>query len=437
MKKLKMLLLGLLVLAVVSPVFAGGGGQQPAAAGGPVTITFTNWVSVEEGTQAPMIAMMEAYQKENPNVTIKNQGIAVSDIVKDLIIMCTAGNSPDVSQLHSDDVISMQAARFITPLEGLLSPAFISDLYPDMYDAVGLIEGKHWAVPWANTICGLFYNKKLMAQAGLDPNKPPKNVDELTQMMRQARQRLPDDVIMLQTDTTVRTIGLHHEWPFMLAFNNGVPPYSLDGKVNYNTPGMKAYMEWIRMCVNEKLTLPGMRYGQFRPYGAQGKLLFGNDGAFFDGLVRALDETKTLTPQIMYETWGATAIPAGKDGKFRTPAVAHTLVMFDKSPNKAEVAKFMEFVVGSQWSVQNYIAPQSFTPVTKSAFAKAPEFEKNQFVAAFVKDVVPSTVTMPTGIDYTLYAEVIMAGVQEVITTNRSIDDVLAEGQRKLEALFR
>jgi multiple sugar transport system substrate-binding protein len=242
---------------------------------------------------------------------------------------------------------------------------------------------------------------------------------------------------MLQSDTTVRTLGLIHQWPFMLAFNEGLPPYSLDGKVNYNTPGMKAYLEWMRMLVNEGLTLPGLRYGQFRPYAVQNKLLFGNDWTCFDGIVRSLDESKTLTPGLMYETWGAAALPAGKDGVYRVPVQAHSLVVFENSKNKEAAAKFLEFVVSNQVSVEEYIGRNGFTPVTKSAFSKVPELEKSEFISSFVRDVVPASITMPTGADYALYAEVIMTGVQDAITSNRSVDDILKEGQQKLEDIFK
>ena len=437
----RMMLITLMAFCLIGQIFAGGGGQQaapqPQAAKGPVTLTFVNWVSVEEGTQKGILALIEAFQKDNPGILIKNQGIAVSDVVKELTIMSTAGNAPDVSQLLSDNIGQLQSAGFITALDDVLSPSFRADLFTDLWDSVALINGKHYASPWTNSSNGFFYNKKLMAQAGLDPSKPPKTVDELTQMMRTAKKKLPDDVIMLQTDTTVRTIGLHHEWPFMLAFNDGVPPYTLDGKVNFNTPGMKGYLEWIRMLVNEKLTLPGMRYGQFRPYAAKDKLLFGHDGSFFDGLVRALDETKALTPEVFNQTWGATVPPAGKDGKFRIPAQTHSLVIFEQSKNKDAAAKFVEYLVSSPTALDTYIADNGFTPVVKSAPAKSPRIAASPVVTAFLKDVVPASVTMPAGPDYALYAEVIMTAVQQAITTNDSIDAILVDGQKKLEALFK
>jgi len=444
MKKATLLMVALLLAAVLSPVFAGGGGQQsggaaaPAAApAAPVTITFTNWVSVEEGTQAGILALEAAFQKDNPNIIVKNQGIAVSDMIQQLTIMGTAGNVPDVAQILSDNLVQLQSAGFLSPVDNILSPAFLSDLIPDLFDAVALINGKHYLSPWTITSNGFFYNKKLMAQAGLDPTKPPKTIDEMTAMMRTARQKLPDDVIMLQTDTTVRTIGLQHEWPLMLAFNDGVPPYTLDGKVSYNTPGMAAYMEWMRMLVNEKLTLPGLRYGQFRPYAAQNKLLFGNDGSFFDGLIRALDESGALTEDVFNQTWSATATPAGKDGKFRIPAQTHSLIIFDKSKNKPAAAKLIEYLVSSPNALNNYLAPNGFTPVTKSALSQSPALASSQVVKDFLRDVVPASVFMPTGPDYASYAEIIMTGVQDAITSNRPVADILSEGQAKLEALFK
>ena len=296
---------------------------------------------------------------------------------------------------------------------------------------------RSYGVPWANSTQGMFYNRDLMAQAGLDPNKLPVTMDELTALLKAGKQNLPDDVIMLQTDTTVRTIGLFTNWPFMLAFNEGVPPYTLDGKVNYNTPGMKAYMEWMRMLVNEGLTLPGLRMGQFRPYAAQNKLLVGNDWTTFDGIVRSMDETGQLTPDVMYKTWAAAAMPVGKDGKSRTPVSAHTLALFEGSNNKEAGAKFLEYLVASQTALDGYIGKNGFTPVTKDAVAKCKALQESDFIAAFIKEVVPASVPMPTGADYGEYSEIIMTGVQEVITTNRSVDDILADGQRRLEALFR
>jgi multiple sugar transport system substrate-binding protein len=209
----------------------------------------------------------------------------------------------------------------------------------------------------------------------------------------------------------------------------------LNGDVNFNTEGTKRYLEWLRTLIKEKYTLPGLKYGEFRPYAAQGKLLFGNDWTCFDGIVRSLN--KELTPESLYETWGATVLPAGTDGIHRTPVQAHALVVFEGSKVKPETAKFLEFLVADKVAVEQYIAVNGFTPVTTDAFEKAPELSKSAFIRAFVSDVIPSSVTMPTGPDYASCAEIIMTAVQEVITTDKPIEPILVSAQEELEELLR
>jgi multiple sugar transport system substrate-binding protein len=398
------------------------------------TVTFANWASVEEATQPRISAVIKAFEASHPDIRIEVQGIPVSDIVKEITIRSTSGNAPDIAQLVSDNVRQIQAIGLLRPLDDLLSPGFKNDLYQDLYDATGLIDGQHFAAPWANSTHGLFYNKKLLKEAGLDPLKPPKTIDELNDILKIARQKLPSDVILLQADTTIRTLGLIHQWPFLLAFNDGVEPYNLKGEVRFNTDGIKKYMEWLRLAIKDGYTLPGLKYGEFRPYAAQDKLLFGNDWTCFDGILRSLN--KDLTPEALYETWGATSLPAGSDGTHRTPVQAHALVIFKDSKVSREAAQFLEFFVSDEAALNEYIAASGFTPATLSAFEKAPVLADSPFIKSFVSDVVPASVPMPTGPDYASYAEIIMTAVQEVITTDEPIQPILDSAQKKLEELF-
>ena len=105
-----------------------------------------------------------------------------------------------------------------------------------------------------------------MQQAGLDPNTPPATMEELNAAVAQAKPKLPKETIMLQLDTTNRTIGLYDQWPFMLAYNDGVPPVDSQGKISINTPGMREYGEWIRAQVKEGNTLPGKKFGYSAPW---------------------------------------------------------------------------------------------------------------------------------------------------------------------------
>ncbi|MDR1797804.1 MAG: extracellular solute-binding protein [Clostridiales Family XIII bacterium] len=449
MQKKRGVLLGFLILSLVVATACSGGGSgdasgasaagSSAAAGssgdGEVkTVTFANWAAAEESTQPYIAEVISAFEAENPNIKIDVQSIPVSDILKEVTIQATAGNAPDIAQISSDNVLQLQTAGLIQPLDDLLGADFQADLYPDLYDSIGVVDGKHYASPWANSTHGFFYNRKLLEQAGLDPDSPPKTIDELKEALTVAREKLPDDVILLQADTTVRTLGLTQQWPFLVAFNDGVAPFTLEGEVNFNTEGIKEYMEFMRWAVDENITLPGLKYGEFRPYAAQDKLLFGNDVSCFDGIVRSLNEE--LTPEILYETWGATALPGTNAGVQATPVQAHSLVIFEGSDVSEEAALFLEYLVASDAGLNDYIAPTGWVPAVQSANEKSPAIAENPIVTSFIEDVVPTGTTLPTGPDYTSYAEIIMTAVQQVITTDDEIQPILDDAQAQLEALF-
>ena len=382
-----------------------------------------------------MKTVIDAFQKANPNIKVDVKPIPVSDVPNQVTIMATGGNPPDISQLQGEAVITIAASGFLEPVDDLIPKALLSDLPQNIYDSSGLYQGKHYAVPWAPAENGFWYNKKLMTQAGLDPTKPPTTMDELNAAVAQAKPKLPKETVMLQLDTTNRTIGLYDQWPFMLDFNDGVPPVDAQGKISVNTPGMQAYGEWIRAQVKNGNTLPGKKFGEFRPMAAQNQLLFGFDLTAEQGIMKSLN--KSLTDQEIYDTWGLAAYPAGKNGKHYTADVNHALVIFQGSKHKQAAMKLAEYLVNSDEAIKDYILPVGYAPMTKSAMQRFPEISKNPIVKSFSENVLPTVVAMPYGPNYNAMSDVIMSSVQEMITTDKPIADILANADTRLKGVYK
>ncbi len=409
--------------------------SQPAASGQQETITFVNWVSAEEGTRDQMKTVLDAFQKANPNIKVDNKPIPVSDVPNQVTIMATGGNPPDISQVQGDTVVTLASSGFLEPVDSLIPPAFLADLPQNIYDSAGLYQGKHYAVPWAPVENGMWYNKKLMQQAGLDPNKFPNTMDELDAMVAQAKPKLPKETIMLQLDTTNRTIGLYDLWGFMLAFNDGIPIVDDKGKVSVNTPGMKAFGEWIRKQMKDGNSLPGKRFGEFRTAMAQNQLLFGFDLTATKGIMMGLN--KALKDQDIYDTWGMAPYPAGKNGKHYTADVNHDVVIFKDSKHKQAAMKLAEWLVNSDEALKDYILPVGYAPMTKSALGRIPDLAKNPIVKSFSETVLPTVVPMPYGPNYSAMSDAMMSGVQEMITTDKPIGDILASIETKMKAIYK
>ena len=97
-----------------------------------------------------------------------------------------------------------------------------------------------------------WYDKAILQKAGLDPERPPKTVDELMSAMAAVKKSQPD-VIPLGIDTTNRPFSLQANWPWMATF--GAQPIG-DAKASADSPAMKRYLEWMRELAQKRYIDP-------------------------------------------------------------------------------------------------------------------------------------------------------------------------------------
>lgn len=421
-----------LILAAIPPLLlaACGGGSSSgnqASSNQPVTITFANWASAEPATTPAMLKIISDFEAANPNIHVKNDPIAVSDILHQTEIQCNAGDCPDVAEVQGNFIPTLASSQLLQPLESYAG-GFTGQLYPQSVN-VAKYQGKLYGIPWIEAPLALWYNRDLLKQAGLDPN-PPQTVDEMTRDMETVKQKVPN-VVGLGLDTTNRDIGLDQEWAWMLAF--GANPLK-NGKANADTPQMKSYLTWIRTMVKDGLTLPNKKYGEFRPIGAQGRLLFGYDGPYLKGVIQNLNSK--ITDDQFYASWGLAPTPAGADGKHYDVSSGHQLAMFKSSKAKDAAFKFMKYLSSSPDGIGQYIIPaEKAIPPDTSAVKDYPQLN-NPITNAYVKDVIPHLVTPPYGPKYEQAVSVIMPQVQRAFATSDSVDSIAQTMQQQLAAIY-
>lgn len=118
--------------------------------------------------------------KVNPVYVPTQAGTQLSD---KLLAAVTGGNPPDAARFDRFLVTSWAARGF---LEELTDYAKRDGVTEDKFIKEGWLEatwkGKVYAVPFDTDLRALYYNKKHMEEAGLDPNKPPRTIEELDMM---------------------------------------------------------------------------------------------------------------------------------------------------------------------------------------------------------------------------------------------------------------
>jgi len=396
---------------------------------GPVTVTFVNWASAEPATRPAILDVINAFERAHPSVEIKSVPVSFSDVLHQLIVQTTAGNPPDVAQIAGNDTVALQATGALQPLDGLAPRAFLESLYPNEV-TLGRFGGALYAIPWVVAPLGFWYNRPLLRQAGLNPDRPPATIAAWLEAMRAVRAKDPG-VVPFGLDITNRSFGLDVNWPFLLAF--GARPLGVRAP-DADTPQMRAYLTWVRTLTREGDTLPGKLLGEFRPLAARNQLAFAFDGPYLRGVILSLN--KSMTPAQVDATWGVTVLPAGADGRHYTVPTDHQLVMFKAARDKGAAWAFMQYLASDRSAIETYTLTSGVIPPLRNAAAMFPQQMGGPIVQAFVRDVIPTVVRPAWGPTYSKAYPAIMAGAQQAASGNDPIADITKQMQAQLQAAY-
>lgn len=412
--------------------FVIGAALLPAAsaAGAPaVTLTFVNWASAEPATRPAIQEVISGFERTHPGIQIKSVPVSFSDILHQLIVQTAAGNPPDVAQIAGNDTVALQATGALQPLDGVAPHAFLESLYPSEV-TLGRFGGALYAIPWVVAPLGFWYNRPLLKQAGLNPDRPPATLAEWMDALRAVKAKDPD-VVPFGLDVTNRSFGLDVNWSFMLIF--GAHPLGAHAP-DADTPQMAAYLGWVRTLARNGYTLPGKLLGEFRPLAARNQLAFAFDGPYLRGVILSLN--KTMTPDQLDATWAVTVLPAGRDGRHYTIPTDHQLVMFKAARDKSAAWTFMQYLASDRTAIETYTLKSGVIPPLRNAVALFPTQMGNPIVQAYVREVIPTVVRPAWGPVYSKAYPIIMTGVQQAVSSTVPVTDIAKQMQAQLQSAY-
>ncbi|MEO1664889.1 MAG: ABC transporter substrate-binding protein [Chloroflexota bacterium] len=176
----------LLVLLIVSLASVGVQAQDVPAEipeGETVEITFYSYNLGSAGITAEGTEnLIAAFEAEHPNITVNGIGIPAGEITSRVQADLVAGTPPDVAQLIFDDMAFLATNRIATPLEAIVPAEELDEHLGGMVSngvELGRFEGQTYGLAYTFSTPILFYNADLFRAAGLDPEAPPTNWDEV------------------------------------------------------------------------------------------------------------------------------------------------------------------------------------------------------------------------------------------------------------------
>lgn len=144
----------------------------PVAVGGPVTRI------IDE--------MAADFEKENPGIKIKPvYSGSYQDTVTKVLTAAKGGDAPHIAVMLSTDMYTLIDEGVVVAIDDLLKTsedkAWLNSFYPGFMQN-SQTGGKTWGIPFQRSTIVMYWNKDLFKEAGLDPNRPPQNWNELVDM---------------------------------------------------------------------------------------------------------------------------------------------------------------------------------------------------------------------------------------------------------------
>jgi multiple sugar transport system substrate-binding protein len=170
-----------IVIIAATLLAACGGGAAPAAAEKPEKMTV--WIQWGDNPAQ----LQELFNKFGEANGIKVEVTAPVDDITKITTALNSSNPPDMLILSGvDNVKTYNAQGFVTPLNDVIKGSNIdlTDFYAAPLKGCES-NGDYLCLPWGHDIYALFWNKDMFKAAGLDPEKPPKTLEELAAMSKQ------------------------------------------------------------------------------------------------------------------------------------------------------------------------------------------------------------------------------------------------------------
>jgi ABC-type sugar transport system permease subunit/ABC-type glycerol-3-phosphate transport system substrate-binding protein len=261
-------------------------------------------------------AVFEEFHRQNPHIRVVNAGglTLTGELADSMFLMSMAGDTaPDVFYVNFRQYYTFLEQGFARPLDDLIArdPHVMARANPVVDRVLKSYDGRIYAVPFFQVAVALYYRKDHFLQAGLDPNRPPRDWDEFYEYAK----RLTEVGSSRNGFAFSAPPGYH--WQNFLYQAGGEVVEPAEGglwRSKINSRGGEIALDFYRKLVTEKWTgADGKVYGPaaFNSKGLAEDIRVGNTSMWFSYTNDVVLNQSDLSPSVI----GVAALPAGPAGR--------------------------------------------------------------------------------------------------------------------------
>jgi len=387
------LLIAVLLLSL-SLAACGGGSEEgtssrespsPGQAGGTVTIDL--WHSEAAANADTLERLVSRYNSSQDEVRVRSffQG-GNAELMAKLTASLGSSQVPAVALLVEADTQKMIDSGAVAPIQDFVDREGydLSDLNATLVQFYSA-EGTLWVMPLCAGVPLLYYNKVTFREVGLDPEEPPKDLEEVRQysekiLKRDASGNVVRSGIALDiSDWPERMVADHDE----LFVDNENGHEGRATKVLFDNDTERWFFQWWHDMVDEGLAFSVGR----NPTGADNLLAIGSGRAAmalsFSSVLRSvLDVVEAGVEGVEI---GVAGLPGVPDGTGHPLLISRGLSILNLRPEEEQQAawKFIKWLMEPEQQAE-WFAGTGYLPASRAAVdlpaagdvvAKYPQFQ--------------------------------------------------------------
>lgn len=425
----KSVLVMLMLLMVLPLAFAAGSQEVKTDTSKQDVTEIVYWQYFYETKKDLMDKLIVMFEERNPDIKVTQQTFPYENYNTKVASSVPSGQGPNVINLFYGWLPLYIDSGYLQPLpESVFPNSRIEEEFFPLVEAAKF-DGKYYALPTAVRSLALFWNKDLFKAAGLDPEVPPKTMDEMVAFAKKIA-KTDKSGNYLQAGMSLELRGqMHHVVREVLIRQFGGTPYSADStKVTYNSQAGYDALKWFTdLETVHKVGVPQYMTDDVTAFSA-GKMGITIDGSFRLGNFNKLKDTLH---------YGVAELPEMNGVKSNFASFwANGITSTTKGKQLEASIKFIEFLTSDE--VMAMWLPAIGELPAKKALALKDEFKNDPTYGPFIRGLEYAQATKfldenaQRMVWINAYDEVVLNGK----TVKQAVDQAAAEEQKIIDAYY-
>lgn len=392
----------------------------PVAVGGPVTKIIDD--------------MAADFEKEHPGIKIRPvYSGSYQDTITKVLTATKGGDAPHLAVILSTDMYTLIDEGVVVAIDDLVKTpqdkAWLQSFYPGFMKN-SQTGGKTWGIPFQRSTIVMYWNKDLFKQAGLDPERPPQNWNEMLEIGKKLTRRDAAGNVT-QYGAQVPSSGFPY-WLFQaFTTQNGIELMNPAGTETYfdKPEVIEALQYWVDLSRKHQIHPAGVV-----EWGTTPKDFFERKAAM---IWTTTGNLTNIRSNAKFD-FGVAMLPAGKQRGTPTGGGNFYVLAKASAAERDAALKFMKWATAPERAAQWAIAT-GYVAVTPAAW-ETPAMKKYlaEFPAPTVaRDQLKYAVAELSTHDNQRVTKALNDGLQAALTGTKTPEAAMRDAQREAARILR